>query len=235
MHWDHHRLGSVYTHDSGVVLLNKRKVWDPLAFYVYMNSRSKIYYYGVTVPNNIGVGDKETLPMAMRILKCVYRLSFSRLPAAFHSLVHPPHTPLSLYPNKHMHMHNRRPYYLVETTPGIAGLASRYHTMVQYWPGTTMPLLLHRNCWKWRPGSLMSPDKGRSWTVLAHALPNSTVISDKAVDTIFWKCSVSLPPRDDDHFRMRFESVFPFDVERVSYEFGMEIVNMVRRCLHFFL
>lgn len=41
----------VFTHDSGAVLVNKRKVWDAIAFYFYMNARSMIYYGDVTVPN----------------------------------------------------------------------------------------------------------------------------------------------------------------------------------------
>lgn len=89
-----------------------------------------------------------------------------------------------------------RPYFLAEVPPGIAGLGDKYHTMVQYFPGTTLPLFLHRNCWKWRPGSLVPPDKGRSWTTLVHSLPNTTFVSDKAMDKLFWKCSVSIDAKD---------------------------------------
>lgn len=56
------------------MLVDKRKIWDPLNFFFYMNLRKEIYHYKVTVPNGIGVGDKEILPFAMRVLHRPYYL-----------------------------------------------------------------------------------------------------------------------------------------------------------------
>lgn len=115
-----------------------------------------------------------------------------------------------------------RPYYLVETPVGAAGKAGLGHTMVQYRPGTTSPMFLHRNCLKWRPGTIVSTGD-KTWEYIAHIPPSLHTRSENRVDALFWKCAVnaSLPG----FVRQPFDQAIIFDAEGSAQHFGMEIVT----------
>lgn len=57
------------------MLVNKKLAWRALVPFLYMNARPEVYH-AVTVPNTVGRGDKETLPVAMRVLGCVPRIYY---------------------------------------------------------------------------------------------------------------------------------------------------------------
>ncbi|CAG9464448.1 unnamed protein product [Pedinophyceae sp. YPF-701] len=61
------------THDSSVMILDKARHWDALSLYMYQNFRFS-FFHRMTVPNERGIGDKETLAMAMRALRKPYHL-----------------------------------------------------------------------------------------------------------------------------------------------------------------
>ena len=52
-----------HSHESGQMLVNKTRMWDALMLALYMNSFPSLFY-PLTV-NYMGMGDKETLPMAI--------------------------------------------------------------------------------------------------------------------------------------------------------------------------
>lgn len=95
---EHHAMQDVlWSVDSGVMLVHKRKVWRALLPYLYMNLRSDGYHGPVTVPNQIGTGDKETLPMALRVLGMPYYLV--ETPAGVAGMIDRGHTMVQYKPN----------------------------------------------------------------------------------------------------------------------------------------
>ncbi|CAG9465337.1 unnamed protein product [Pedinophyceae sp. YPF-701] len=61
------------THDSCVMLLDKQRHDTALRLFLYLNLRGSLFHRLLT-PNGNGVGDKETLPTAMRALHRPYHL-----------------------------------------------------------------------------------------------------------------------------------------------------------------
>lgn len=57
------------TVESGQMVINKRRCWRALLLTLFMNCQGSLYYNLLT--NYMGVGDKETFPMAMRMLQQV--------------------------------------------------------------------------------------------------------------------------------------------------------------------
>ena len=61
-----------HTHESGQMLLDKKKVWEALRLAFFMNVHDEVFY-PLTV-NYLGLGDKEIIPMAFLHLKLPYGL-----------------------------------------------------------------------------------------------------------------------------------------------------------------
>lgn len=79
------------------MLVSKQKIWRALMFYFYMNLRPEGFHYKVTVPNNIGIGDKETLPTALRVLRMAYYLG--ETPVGIAGTIDKGHTMVQYAPN----------------------------------------------------------------------------------------------------------------------------------------
>ena len=55
--------------ESGQLVINKAKTWRALMLVMFLNCQGALYYNLLT--NYLGMGDKETFPMAMRMLRMV--------------------------------------------------------------------------------------------------------------------------------------------------------------------
>ena len=111
------------TVESGQMVIHKRRCWRALLLTLFLNCQGSLYYNLLT--NYMGVGDKETFPMAMRMLQQPYHAVGDDFPVGSAGLRGAP----------------RR----------VGGGASLQSTcMVQYHPATGAPLLFHSNLNKWR-------------------------------------------------------------------------------------
>jgi len=110
------------TTESGQMLINKRSTWRALMLAMFLNCQGALYYNLLT--NYLGMGDKETFPMAMRMLRMPYHQVGDSFPLGSIGLRGSP-----------------------RKAGGLPVLLST--TMVQYHPATGLPLLLHSNLNKW--------------------------------------------------------------------------------------
>ena len=119
------------TVDSGQILYQKRVTWRALLLALFMNCQGSLYYNLLT--NYLGAGDKETFPMAMRMLRLPYHDVGHAFPTGSVGMTRPaPQVPSG-----------------DDTTPpspvGEPGVEFLSNTMVQYHPTTGQPLLFHSN------------------------------------------------------------------------------------------
>lgn len=110
------------TVESGQLVFDKRKVWRALQLALFLNCQGALYYNLLT--NYLGMGDKETFPLAMRMLQMPYHAVGDTLPVGSCGLPGEP-----------------------RAAGGAATLRST--TMVQYHPSTGGVLLFHSNLNKW--------------------------------------------------------------------------------------
>lgn len=121
------------TVESGQVLFHKRTTWQALMLALFMNCQGSLYYNLLT--NYMGMGDKETLPMAMRMLQLPYHDVGHAWPTGSAGL-----------------MAQRESHDSLGTRLHERTLEFRSNTMVQYHPSTGALLLLHGNLAKWDLG-----------------------------------------------------------------------------------
>jgi hypothetical protein len=72
------------TVESGQMVIHKRRCWRALLLTLFLNCQGSLYYNLLT--NYMGVGDKETFPIAMRMLQLVRARARVRLQTAMHFL-----------------------------------------------------------------------------------------------------------------------------------------------------
>ena len=113
------------TVDSGQVLYQKRVTWRALLLALFMNCQGSLYYNLLT--NYLGAGDKETFPMAMRML---------RLP--YHDVGH-------AFPTGSVGFTRVQPRGDGAAPGSEERVEFLSNTMVQYHPATGQPLLFHSN------------------------------------------------------------------------------------------
>ena len=106
------------TCESGQAVFHKRQTWRALLLTLFLNCQGVLYYNLMT--NYLGMGDKESFPLAMRMLKQPY------------------HSVGEAYPVGSVGL---------EGAPRVLGgpPALQSTTMVQYHPATGLPLLFHSN------------------------------------------------------------------------------------------